>query len=362
MRARSLMRSWLGLPDDAPMYDVLKGVDLSVAEGRLIGILGHNGAGKSTLLRVLAGVYPPDGGAVEINGDIASLFELGGTGNTQLTGRSFARGYLGVIGVLRRQMDALIAEIHDFSELDDYFDQKIATYSSGMAARLYFAVATAIQRDVYLIDEILAVGDEHFQVKSQVRMRERLTKGASGVLVTHDWASVIRLCREASILANGQLSDPAPADKAIARYLDLSPPSSQFARLIVQEVYQVASEGPLTLSFGVEVETDEGAEIAVSIDAMEPGIGWESVVLTEFLPVPRQRGRHYVTLMLPYVPLRPGQYALGIFLTTQADTVGVRTSFDARTWTYGNGVPLFVEGPARTDLAPFPITWSQVSN
>lgn len=357
----SLMSIWLGKPETGERYEALKGIDLQVPEGEFLGVLGANGAGKSTLLRVLAGVYTPDTGTATINGDCASLFELGGLGNTQLTGREFTLLYLQLYGVSPQDIPALLEDIHEFSELDDYFDRKVLTYSAGMKARLYFAAATSAQHAIYLIDEVLSVGDEHFQVKSRKRMNERLTNGASGVLVTHDWSAVVRLCRSASVLSGGKLSPPAAASTTVASYLDLAPPQTDIARFVVEPTFRLKSNEPLRIEFEVVVLQDAEVELAVSLDMLQSGVGWEPIILSEYEQVGSTIGHYQVQFSIPYTPMSAGTYQLCLFLGGKDPNTGARLAYDVRSWTYGNALPLIVDGETRPDVAPFPVTWAQLA-
>jgi lipopolysaccharide transport system ATP-binding protein len=146
-------------------FQALRKVSFDVPKGQFVGVLGRNGAGKSTLLRVIGGVYAADEGRVSISGTMSGLYELGIIGNPQLTGRQYADRVLNVHRFATRERVAMSSDIHDFSELGDRFDDPVQTYSSGMSARLFFATATAGNYEVYLLDEILSVGDQHFQAK-----------------------------------------------------------------------------------------------------------------------------------------------------------------------------------------------------
>lgn len=348
-----------GLPV-AERFTALEDVALQVERGEIVGILGRNGAGKSTLLRLLGGIYAADKGAVAIGGDVAGLFELGGFGNAQLTGRAFAERYLELFGVPRREWPPVVQDIHEFSELGEYFDERIHTYSAGMSARLYFATATAIRHEIYLVDEILSVGDEHFQTKSWARMREHLAGGASGLLVTHDWSAVIKLCRRSKVLASGKVVIEGRSDAVVAAYLDLPKPQQHRARFLLQgnEVFRGTSGAACTLRLPVEIEEDVQVEVAVSIEALQLGVGWESVVLTEFEPVAARAGRYEVAVDIPDLPLAPGDYSLNLFLSSPADpaTLG-RQSYDARSWTYGTGLVMQVDGEPTAGVAPMPVRW-----
>ncbi|HCU89409.1 MAG TPA: sugar ABC transporter ATP-binding protein, partial [Gammaproteobacteria bacterium] len=203
-----LPRSW------NKRFSALVDVTIEVPKGQIVGILGRNGAGKSTLLRTIGGIYAPDSGQLAIKGSLAGLYELGASYNQELTGRQYARRLFSLFGIKAERMPVLIDDAQEFSELGVRFDDYIFTYSAGMAARLFFAVATADSYDVYLIDEVLAVGDQHFQAKCWRRLRDRLSGGASGLLVTHDWSAVLRLCRRAYILERGRISYTGPSDLA----------------------------------------------------------------------------------------------------------------------------------------------------
>jgi lipopolysaccharide transport system ATP-binding protein len=340
-------------------FTALQDVSLEVPTGEVMGILGRNGAGKSTLLRLLGGIYSADRGAVAIGGDVAGLFELGGFGNAQLTGRQFAERYLQMFGVPRADWSPALQDIQDFSELGDYFEEKIHTYSAGMAARLYFSAATAIRHEIYLIDEILSVGDEHFQTKSWARMREHLAHGASGLLVTHDWSAVIKLCRQSKVLSSGRVAVEGRSDAVVAAYLDLPKPQAHLARFVVADdaLFTATSGADCTLRLAVDIDVDTEVQVAVSIEALQLGVGWESVILSEFEPVASTRGRFDVELRIPALPLAPADYTLNLFLASPPAESGARQVFDTRGWTYGTGLVLRVEGAPNAGVAPLPLRW-----
>lgn len=361
LKASSLFSLWLGRSKTIPYFEALKDVNLHVQQGEMLGVLGANGAGKSTLLRTLAGIYHPDRGEVHVTGSIAGLFELGGFGNRHMTGRTYVKRFLQMRSVPRAQHAMLIEEIREFSELGSYFDKRIRTYSAGMSARLYFAAATALPHDVYLIDEILSVGDEHFQVKSWSRIRERLSSGVSGILVTHDWSAVIKLCRRACVIEQGRITQEGPADATVVSYLHLPVPESQDVRVHVQDRYTARSGEPLSLEFEVELLSDRPVEMSLSIEYLMLGFGWEIVLLSDYMSVGTSKGRYRVRITAPDTPLRVGEYMLNLFLSSPPDAMGVRTPLHCLGWTYGNGLTLHVEGEARSDIAPFPVQWKQVS-
>ena len=179
--------------------------------------------GDAAVLRVLAGVYHSTSGTVHRYGRVTGLFEPGWAGKPFLTAREYAKRSLQLQGVPRVRLTELLDEIREFSELGADFERPLYMLSSGMVARLYFAAATALPYDVYLIDEFLTVGDEHFRNKCWRRMRERLSQGASGVLVTHDWTKILRLCEEAHLMAGGRITKSGPSEEIVRAYLNRAP-------------------------------------------------------------------------------------------------------------------------------------------
>lgn len=342
-RTKGVLRLLFGLKANSnSLIYALRDISLAVPRGKIVGILGRNGAGKSTLLRLLGQVYTPTQGHIEVFGQIAGLFELGGMGNPNLTGREYAVRYLQFMGVSGKDINNILDDIADFSELGEAFDQKIRTYSSGMGARLYFAVATAYQYEIYLIDELLSVGDEHFQAKCWQRLRERLLNGASGVLVTHDWTAIIKLCEQACVIEDGRFSFSGSSDQAVVSYLKLPIPSALMARFAdsMPNEFVVRSTKDLQIRIPVEILNDIEVELSISIEMLRIGIGWEIIILSEHLMVGDTMGNYEVDLQIPALPLKPGRYSLNLFLSQRA----TRSSLDCRSWTYGNGLSLIVAG------------------
>ncbi len=218
---RRRLRAWLLRRDERRMSEfwALRHVTFSVEEGEVLGVIGSNGAGKSTLLRVIAGIYRPDEGAITVRGRVSPLLALGAGFRPDLTGRDnvYLNGVL--LGLSRREIDARFDEIVDFAELGDFIDQPIRTYSSGMAARLGFAIATSLEPDILLIDEVLGVGDEHFRRKSTAKMREFMRKAKAIVLVTHSMDLVREVCTRALWLERGQIYKMGDPDEVVESYL-----------------------------------------------------------------------------------------------------------------------------------------------
>lgn len=195
----------------------LENVNLSIKQGEVFGVIGNNGAGKSTLLKIISRVMRPTRGRIVIYGKVAPLLELGAGFHPELSGREnvFLNGAL--LGHSRQEMNSIFDQIVDFSELHQFIDAPIRTYSSGMHARLGFAVATAYTPDILLIDEILSVGDENFQKKCFDRIETISQQGSTIILVTHALAQIEEMCQRVAWLDHGKLelvSDPITAINA----------------------------------------------------------------------------------------------------------------------------------------------------
>jgi ABC-type polysaccharide/polyol phosphate transport system ATPase subunit len=183
----------------------LDGVSLEIRRGEVFGIIGRNGAGKTTLLRVVSRIIRPTEGRARVWGRTSPLLGVGAGFNDELTGRENAYVYSSILGRLRSETKRLMAGIIDFSELGDYFDSPIRTYSHGMVARLGFAVAMAVRPEVLLVDEVLAVGDEAFREKCARRFDDFRRAGTTVVLVTHSLSTLEELCNRAAWLDQGKV-------------------------------------------------------------------------------------------------------------------------------------------------------------
>lgn len=196
----------------------LQRVSIQVCKGEIFGIIGRNGAGKSTLLKVISRVLIPKEGRVWIKGRVSPLLELGAGFHPELTGREnvFLNGTL--LGHSRREVEGHLEEITDFAELGAFIDAPLRTYSSGMVARLGFAVATTWEPEILILDEVLSVGDEAFQQKCQKRMEGFRANGATSLLVTHSMQTVQDLCTRVAWLEHGQIRTVGSPDEVISAY------------------------------------------------------------------------------------------------------------------------------------------------
>jgi ABC-type polysaccharide/polyol phosphate transport system ATPase subunit len=199
----------------------LRGVSFDVSPGEIFGIIGRNGAGKSTLLKVLARVLQPSQGRVVMRGKTAPLLELGAGFHPELTGREniFLNGAL--LGYSRKKIQARFEDVVAFSEVDEFIDAPLRTYSTGMVARLGFAVATSIRPDILLVDEVLSVGDTLFQQKCLARMDDFRTQGTTIVLVSHDMDKVKSFCERAIWLDEGTIIARGTSAQVVQQYLQI---------------------------------------------------------------------------------------------------------------------------------------------
>lgn len=188
------------------VVEALSNVSFSVEPGSMLGIVGRNGSGKTTLMRVLAGILRPDEGSVHIEGTLAPLLALGIGFHPDLTGREGVRIELLSLGLTRAQADALIDDILDFSEIGDFVDAPVRTYSTGMIMRLAFSVAICVDPDILLLDEVLAVGDEAFAAKCLACISDFRSRGKTIALVTHTSEIVETWCDVAIWLDKGRVA------------------------------------------------------------------------------------------------------------------------------------------------------------
>jgi ABC-type polysaccharide/polyol phosphate transport system ATPase subunit len=196
----------------------LDDVSLHVRPGETVGIVGRNGAGKTSTLRVLAGIVPLHAGRVELGGQVVTLLELGAGFGRDFTGRENIVLNGALHGLTREQILAREEAIVAFSELGEFIDAPVRTYSSGMFVRLGFAIAAHLDADVLLIDEVLAVGDEAFQRKCEERIAEQVAGGATLVLVSHDAGLVARVCERVVVLDHGRVVFDGPTAAGLHRY------------------------------------------------------------------------------------------------------------------------------------------------
>ncbi len=200
--------------------NILKGISFNIEKGDILGIIGKNGSGKSTLLKLITRIIYPDSGSIKINGKVSSLIELGAGFHPDMTGRENIYINASVYGLTKKEIDSKLDTIIKFSELEEFIDSPIRTYSSGMYMRLAFSVTINVKADILLIDEILSVGDANFQAKCFRKMQELKDSGITIVIVSHDLHTMKKLCNKAIWIESGKIKESGNADTVISKYLD----------------------------------------------------------------------------------------------------------------------------------------------
>lgn len=199
--------------------EVLKDINLTIKNGEAVALIGVNGSGKSTLLKLMTKIIYPNKGKITVNGKLTSLLELGAGFHPDFSGRENIYFNASIFGLTRKEIDARLDQIIEFSELENYIDNPVRTYSSGMYMRLAFAVAINVDAEILLVDEILSVGDQHFQEKCINKMKELKSQGKTMVFVTHSLASAKALCDRAVWLYNGSIRMDGDTEKVIEEYI-----------------------------------------------------------------------------------------------------------------------------------------------
>lgn len=201
------------------IFEALKGVSFQVPKGEIMGIVGKNGSGKSTMLRAIAGIFSPDEGSIDLHGNSVSLLSIGIGFQKKLTGREniYLSGLL--LGFSERQIDEKLDEIIAFSELGDFIDRPVKTYSSGMHSKLAFSIAVVLETDIILVDEALSVGDAKFKKKSFKRMRRLISdEGHTVVIVSHNSGTIKKLCSSVLWLDDGLVRMQGPTELVMPLY------------------------------------------------------------------------------------------------------------------------------------------------
>lgn len=217
--ARTATFGRLGRSSGGVSYvEPLTDISLDLKDGDRLALIGHNGAGKSTLLRTMASIVLPFSGTATREGDVSLLFNLGTALEMEQTGRQNLRFYAQYLGLSRREREALIDDVTDFSELGVYIDMPVRTYSSGMLVRMLFGAATAAPRDILLIDEVISAGDAQFFQKAKKRARQSLSRGSITVIASHAAEVIDDLCNKAIRLERGRIVDQGGPREVWERY------------------------------------------------------------------------------------------------------------------------------------------------
>jgi ABC-type polysaccharide/polyol phosphate transport system ATPase subunit len=203
-------------------FTALQGVDLEVNKGEVLGVIGRNGSGKSTMLRVMAGIYRPDEGTVLVRGQTSLLAGVSVGLNQNLTGRENVHLYGSILGHTKEVMDGMMEDIISFSEIGEFFEQPLRTYSSGMKARLGIAIASAVEPEILLIDEVLGVGDPQFREKSKKRILDLVKNTGTVVLVSHSFGLMTEICDRVVLVHEGRVVMVGEPTEVIAKYYEIT--------------------------------------------------------------------------------------------------------------------------------------------
>jgi ABC-type polysaccharide/polyol phosphate transport system ATPase subunit len=317
------------------LHRALDEVDLHLSEGESLGLVGHNGAGKSTILKIVAGVTRPTSGRVAVRGRVAALIELGAGFHPDMTGRENIRFSAAVMGMRRRELARRFDQIVEFADIGPYLDTPVKRYSSGMMARLGFAVAAHLDAESIVVDEVLAVGDAAFQRKCFERMQAMRASGVAVLYVTHTLWTLPILCQRAILMSGGKVVVHGKPHEVLATYRELGLTSdvSSSTRVEVQSVRLGASSMSTGETLFVEAEVDVRAVLPdgyVLVSVMTGdltaliSLDWSSDLLT-------RTGASTLRCSIPNLPLLPGTYL--VYVTVMP----------------GGGVPV-AESQERTEL------------
>jgi len=200
--------------------NILRGISFDIEKGDILGIVGKNGSGKSTLLKLITKIIYPDSGSIKINGKVSSLIELGAGFHPDMTGRENIYINASIYGLTKKEIDSKLDTIIKFSELEEFIDSPIRTYSSGMYMRLAFSVAINVEAEILLIDEILSVGDANFQAKCFRKMQELKDSGITIVIVSHDLHTMEKLCNKVIWIESGKIKRNGIPNEVLKEYIE----------------------------------------------------------------------------------------------------------------------------------------------
>lgn len=320
----------------------LKGVDFEIPFGSTFGIIGSNGSGKSTLLKCLAGILSPDKGSVSCNGRMAALLELGAGFHPDLSGRENIYLNGAILGMTRSEIDRKLEEIIDFSGLDKFVDTPVKNYSSGMVVRLGFAIATNVDPEILIIDEVLAVGDESFQHRCHEKIESFRQEGRTIILVSHGLMQVAQLCSTVAWLEKGIIQEIGPSYEVISKYSgqshDAAPKvegeigerwgsheaeitRAEFVDLDGAPVHVLKTGEPISLQIGYTAHTPIKEPVfGIRITHLHGTTVWGSNTKRMGFQPATLNNSGTITLNIPDLPILAGTYDLTVALSDQHET------------------------------------------
>jgi lipopolysaccharide transport system ATP-binding protein len=303
----------------------VRDVSFELRRGECLGLIGHNGAGKTTLLKMLNGLIKPDRGTITMRGRVGALIALGAGFNPILTGRENIYINGSVLGLTKKEIDERIDEIIDFAEIREFIDMPVQSYSSGMSVRLGFAVATALDPDVLILDEVLAVGDGSFRQKCYQRI-DSLRSRAAIIFVSHNMPDVGRICQSTVVMERGRTIFQGNALDGIARYNELNEHggctgnSHREVRYPIQEFSvempeRVGFNEPLDLKIKVSTEENVGpVDLTVALSNQSGGFAAVGVKNSQSFGIELRKGKNEWSCRVANIPLRNGRYPITVHL------------------------------------------------
>ena len=325
-------------------FQALKDVSLDIPQGSTFALVGDNGSGKSTLLKCMARILVPDEGSIRAHGRVAAMLEVGSGFHPELSGRDNIYLNGSILGMSRREIDKKLDDIIAFSGVEDFIDQPVKNYSSGMYVRLGFSVAINTEPDILLVDEILAVGDASFQEKCAKKFDELKAEGRTIVVVSHSIAQLRAMADTAAYLDHGALQEVGPSTTVLEKYADAARENIRIdddgrvrwgtAEATVRSVEVLGEDGaPLTSS----ARTGSALVLRLHFEApsalvrprvglaMSTGVGahlWSSFTNDAGSPIERMEGEGHIDLRVPDLPLQPGRYPVdGAIISADGESV-----------------------------------------
>ena len=353
-----ISRRWaklLGKPDPMLLVDdkntgktgdyvhALRGIDLDIIKGEIIGFIGKNGAGKSTILKIISQITAPTTGKISINGRIGSLLEVGTGFHPELTGREniYLNGC--ILGMNKDEVTSKLDDIIDFSGVELYVDTPVKRYSSGMLVRLAFAVAAHLEPEILVVDEVLAVGDASFQKKCIGKMKEISSSGRTVLFVSHNMGSIIELCDRAVLLNNGKITYTGIPEKVIKKYIDsinikqdkkkeltsIVRPNANLKKEAILESCELnngkSDLGSWNLNFGDTIIIIVRFKLTVDLKDIRMGLNISDIVGKEICTINSfdkkdikflEKGNYKIKISLPHLRLLPDSYIIGLGIKT----------------------------------------------
>jgi len=341
-----LLEAILRKPRHRP-FVALSDVSFDLPRGGGLGVIGQNGAGKSTLLKILAGIVAPSTGSVEVRGKTAAILELGSGFHPEFTGRQNIRLNAAMLGLTAHELETKLPDIIEFSELGGFIDQPVKTYSTGMAMRLGFAIATQVEPDVLIIDEALSVGDGYFQKKCMDHLQRFLSEGGTLLFCSHAMYYVSAFCQEALWLRHGAVEAFGATNDVVREYqsflmakrrpdgttgaddgaegeeTDVSRQPARITQVRLGGGEASAAGGPRRFRRGSALTVDVSWETEDSGLAFHVGVGINRIDEVEVLSFSTHqdglgpasgRGSHTVRLEIPELPVQKGRFTIYVFL------------------------------------------------